>query len=282
MGRIKRGWALTKKSWGVLRENRGLIRFPLYGGIATLAMTILVVGPGLFLIDDGKLAPGAPLVVIGFYLLAVIGTYYSVGLAATADKIFRGEQATYADGAAVARSRMRQIAGWAALSASVGLLFSLLEEQGGIIGQIVGRLLDIAWTLITFLAVPVIAIEGTGPFETLKRSGGLFKDRWGQQIAGNIAIGGAVFLIGIIPAGLLIAAGVGVWASSGIGGAVLVVAGVVILAVALLISKALSGIFGVALYHYAIEGSTAGAFTAEELESAVRRKGGSAPAASTI
>ena len=48
--------------------------------------------------------------------------------------------------------------------------------------------------------MPVIAIEGTGPFETLKRSASLFKQRWGQQITGNIAIGGAVFLIGFLPA----------------------------------------------------------------------------------
>ena len=64
-----------------------------------------------------------------------------------------------------------------------------------------------AWSLVTFLAVPVIAIEGTGPFETLKRSASLFRERWGQQITGNIAIGGAVFLLGVLPAALLIVAG---------------------------------------------------------------------------
>ena len=52
-----------------------------------------------------------------------------------------------------------------------------------------------AWALVTFLAVPVMAIEGTGPFGTLKRSATIFKDKWGQQITGNIAIGGAVFLL---------------------------------------------------------------------------------------
>ena len=57
-----------------------------------------------------------------------------------------------------------------------------------------------AWSLVTFLAVPVIAIEGTGPFETLKRSASIFRQRWGQQITGNIAIGGAVFLLGVLPA----------------------------------------------------------------------------------
>ena len=71
-----------------------------------------------------------------------------------------------------------------------------------------------AWSLVTFLAVPVIAIEGTGPFETLKRSASIFRERWGQQITGNIAIGGAVFLLGVLPAAILIVAGVLLWSSA--------------------------------------------------------------------
>jgi Family of unknown function (DUF6159) len=272
---MKRGWGLTKKSWGVLTDHRQLVRFPLYGGVATTIMAIIVVGPGLYLIDDGRLAAGAPLVVIGLYLLALIGTYYSVALAACADMIFHGKDATFSDGTAVARSRFGKIAGWALVSTVIGTIVSLLQDQGGIAGAIFGRLLQFGWQLITFLAVPVIAIEGTGPIETLKRSAHLFKERWGEQITGNVAIGGLVFLIGLIPAGILIAAGVVVMASSGVGGGVLIGLGVIVLFIALLIQSALAGIFGVALYRYALEGETVGGFTTAEFESAVRRKNGS-------
>jgi hypothetical protein len=44
--------------------------------------------------------------------------------------------------------------------------------------------------------------------------------------------------------------------------------------VALVISKALSGIFGVALYRYALEGEVVGGFTQADLESAVKQKRG--------
>ncbi len=273
MGKMKRGWELTKKSWGVLREHPALLRFPLYGGVLTLVMALVVVGPGLYLIEDGKLAPGAPLVIIGFLLLSVIGTYFSVGLAAAADRIFRGEDATVADGLAVSRANLGPILGWALLSATLGLLFSLLENQG-IVGQIIGRLLNFAWSLITFLAVPVIAIEGTGPIETVKRSASLFRERWGQQITGNLAIGGIVAIALILPAVLLGVAGVALWASSGFLGALLVIVAIIMFAVGMLVSSALNGIFGVALYHYAGEGATVGPFTQDELESAVKRKGG--------
>lgn len=273
MSRIKNGWQLTKKSWGMLRQNPELLRFPLYGGAATIVCAIIVIGPGVYLIEDEQTVFGGALAVIGFYLLALIGTYFSVGLAAAANMIFHGQEAGVGDGLAVARTRFSAIAGWAALSTTLGLALSALENQGAL-GQIAGRLLAIGWSLITFLAVPVIAIEGTGPFATLKRSSSLFKSRWGAQVTGNIAIGGAVFLFGVLPSALLIFAGFLIWASASFAGALLLVLGVIGLAISMLISSALSNIFGVALYNYALDGKALGGFTADELNSAVRTKRG--------
>ncbi|HTT95669.1 MAG TPA: DUF6159 family protein [Solirubrobacterales bacterium] len=282
MKRIRRGWALTKKSWALLNGHRELVRFPLYGGIATIVLGLVFLGPGAFALDQHTYGVGIPLIVIGIYVLSVVGIYFSVGLAACADLIFRGGDATVGDGIAVANSRFSQICGWAALSTAIALVIGLLENQGGAIGDIAGRLIGMAWSLITFLSVPVIAIEGTGPIETLKRSGALFKQRWGQQITGNVAIGGIVFLLAFLPGALLIVAGIVVWPSTGFAGALLVVIGALIVCVALLISKALSGVFGVALYRYALDGEVLGGFSQEDLESAVKQKrgakhGGTAP-----
>jgi hypothetical protein len=274
MRRIKRGWALTKKSWALLKAHRDLVRFPLYGGIATIVLGLVFLGPGAFALDKHTYGIGVPLIVIGIYVLSVVGIYFSVGLAACADKIFRGENATVADGLAVANSRFSQICGWAALSTAIAVVIGLLENQGGALGDIAGRLIGTAWSLVTFLSVPVIAIEGTGPFETLKRSGALFKQRWGQQITGNLAIGGVVFLLGLLPAAALIVVGVIIWPSVGFVGALLVVIGALVLCIALLVSKALSGIFGVALYRYALDGQVLGGFTEADLESAVKPKRG--------
>ncbi|OJU85545.1 MAG: hypothetical protein BGO11_00095 [Solirubrobacterales bacterium 70-9] len=274
MKRIKRGWALTKKSWALLNSHRELVRFPLYGGIATIILGLITLGPGAFALDKHSYGIGIPLVVIGIYVLSVVGIYFSVGLAACADLIFRGQNATVGDGMAVANSRLSAIFGWAALSTAIAVIIGALENQGGALGDIAGRLVGAAWSLVTFLSVPVIAIEGTGPFATLKRSASLFKERWGQQITGNIAIGGAVFLIGFLPAVILIVVGVVIWPSTGIAGGALIVIGALILCVALLVSKALSGIFGVALYRYALEGEVVGGFTQEDLESAVKQKRG--------
>jgi hypothetical protein len=273
MSRIRRGWALTKKSWALLNGHRELIRFPLYGAVATVLLAIVFLGPGLYLLDQDSLGGAIPLLVLGVYVLSVVGFYFSVGLAAAANLLFNGQtDVTVADGLAVARSRFTQICGWAAVSTAISVLMGVLENQGGLAGNIAARLIGMAWSLITFLAVPVIAIEGTGPFETLKRSASIFKERWGQQITGNVAIGAAVGLIGVLPAIILIVAGIAVWSSASFVGALLVVIGALVLAIAMLVGRALSGIFGVALYRYAVDGQAVGGFTQEELESAVRVK----------
>ncbi len=281
MKRIKRGWGLTKKSWGLLNSHRELIRFPLYGGVATILLGILFLGPGVYLLDQHSYGGAVPLLIIGVYVLSVIGVYFSVGLAAAANLIFSGQEATVADGLAVARSRFSQICGWAALSTAISLLMAALENQGGVFGNIAARLVGMAWALVTFMSVPVIALEGTGPFATLKRSGAIFKQKWGEQITGNIAIGGAITLFGTLPAVALIVVGIVIWPSASFAGALLVVIGAIVLCIALLISKALSGVFGVALYRYAVDGQAVGGFTQEELESAVKLKKGTTPRGAT-
>jgi hypothetical protein len=268
MKRIKAGWQLTKKSWRVLSDSPGLVRFPLFGGLIALLITIVLIGPGLYLIEDDSTAIGAILV--------------AVGLAHNADRQMHGENPTFADGMALASSRMGAVAGWAFVATIVMTIIRAIQERFGIAGAIIGGLAGAAWGILTFLAVPVIALEGTGPIQTIKRCAHLVKSRWGEQIAGTIAIGGIVFLVGFLPAILFIVAGVALWASSGIGGAILIAVGILILAVAALIQQSLATIFGVALYRYVAGQEAVGGFTEEELQSAVRLKRGATPAAGTI
>jgi len=282
MRRIKAGWQLTKKSWRVLQDSPGLVRFPLVGGIIAVLLAIVLIGPGLYLIEEDSTVPGAILVAIGAYLCAFATFYFAVGLAHNADEQMHGNSPTFGEGMSLASERMGPIAGWAFVSTVVMTIIRAIQERFGIAGAILGGLAGAAWGILTFLAIPVIALEGTGPIATIKRCAHLVKSRWGQQITGTIAIGGLVGLLGILPASLLIVAGIAIWATSGVGGAILVAIGAVVLVVALLIQQSLATIFGVALYRYVADEEAVGGFTAEELQSAVRLKRGASPAAGTI
>ncbi len=283
-GRIKSGWRLTKKSWGILRNEPGMVRFPLYAGVASLVFAVLFMVPGLYFIDSGPEYVGIVLVAIGTYLIAFLNYYFAVGLAASVDRRMKGEESSFSAGMAVASARMGPIAGWAFVATVVMTVIRAIQERFGVAGAIFGTLAAAAWGLVTFLAVPVIALEGTGPVGTIKRCGSLLKSRWGEQITGTVTIGGAVLLFGVLPGVALIAAGIAIWATTGIGGAVLIAIGTVILIAAALVQQALATIFGVALYRYTADGEAVATFTPEDMEGAVRRKGGSVggPAPTTI
>ena len=277
MGRFRRGWELTKRSWAALRSNPTLLRFPVIGMLATLVPLVLLVLPGIFLLDTHEEAIGIALLAVGLYASSAVGIYVGVALAGAADAVFHGREGeANAEGWRLARSRLGAIAGWALISAVLGVIFSALESQRGL-AQIAGALAGAAWAFVTFLAVPVIAIEGTGPIETIRRCGHLLRDRWPGQVTGSVAIGGAVALLGILPAVALIALGIILWAGDGNGdeialGAVLVAIGAVLLALAVMLQSALKGVFGVALYRYAADGEASGPFSSEELDSAVRSR----------
>jgi Family of unknown function (DUF6159) len=273
MSQMKRGWALTGESWRVLRAHRNLLLFPLYGAIALLVLVAPLAGPGAWLADRGDTVPGVALLVVGVYVAALVATFFGVALAAAADRALGGEEASLGYGLGVARTRLRAIAGWALLTATVTLLIRALESRG-FGAQIVAGLVGAAWSVVTFLAVPVVTIEGLGPIAALKRSAGIFRERWGGQLTGMAAIGIGVLLFGMLPSIGLVALGIAILSGSGSAGfgagAALVAVGAVGFGISALVSSALRQVFAVALYRFAVDGSALGGFSQEDLQGSVR------------
>lgn len=272
MGRMKRGWELAKVSWAILRSDRSLGAFPVLAGISALLLAAAFGAPTAVLFHEDMTVLGVIVAAVGVYFVTFAAVFFNVALAAAAGQVLDGEDATVASGVAVARANLRAVAGWAAMVASVNIIVRALQERAGPIGDILLGGLLVAWTLVTFLAVPVIAAEGTGPIQTLKRSAGIFKDRWGEQITGQFAIGGIVFLVAILPA--LVLAGIGVATGSVVAMVVLIAIAVIVIIVASIVSAALSQIFAVALYRYAIGEGSLGRFSEAQLAASVApRKG---------
>jgi hypothetical protein len=149
MGRFRRGWELTKRSWQVLRTHPALMRFPIVVALLTLIPAALLFLPGIYLLDSKETVPGIALIAIGLYVSAVIAVFFGVALAAAADAIFHGREAeARAEGYRTARSRFGPIAGWAFVSALLGTIFAVLQSQRGL-ASLVGGLLGAAWGLVT-------------------------------------------------------------------------------------------------------------------------------------
>jgi hypothetical protein len=173
------------------------------------------------------------------------------------------------------------ILAWSGVQLVVGSLISalqvLLRDAGsGIAAAIVGGLANLAWTVATFFVVPLIALEGLGPKAAISRSSALIRERWGEGVVGSATIGGAVFLVGILPGVALAALGIVLTDSAGALGVALIVLGACVVVLALLVQATLTAIFRVALYRFATRGDVAGHFSEQQLGAAFRPKRGAA------
>ena len=278
MGRIARGWALTKQSWAVLKADRSLLVFPLISALASLLAVALIMGPGFAVFGEGDSEVTLYILgVLALYVATFVTVFFNTALAAAAAQSLGGKDTTLGDGLSVARSRIGAIFAWSLVQATVGIVIQVIQDalRGNIIGRILGSLLSFAWGAATFFVVPVLALEGLGPRDAFKRSISLLRERWGEGVVGSGAIGLAVFLAFLLPLAATIGGGIALLNSgSDAPGGVLLGVGVLLFIAMMAISGALNSIFRVALYQYATTGATSGGFSPDQLQSAFRPRRG--------
>ncbi len=268
MERLSRGWRLARESLTVVRSDPALVALVVLG----LVLAALVALPALIAaaVVSGGDEPSAVawvLLGLGLYLGYAVTIFFGVAVVHAVGRVLDGEDATVVEGIGFAFTRLGPILSWSVVGAVVNLLFMLLRSRGGLAGAILAGIGGAAWALVTFLAVPVIAAEGLGPFATLKRSASLFRERWGEQITGSIGIGLVFFLLSL-PGILLVALGIGLAAgSAAVAGWILAVVGIVLVVVVSIVGRAASATFGAVLYRYAATGRTDQPFAEGDLRS---------------
>lgn len=281
---LSRSWSLIKASASVLRSDSELLVFPLISSVATLLVAASFLLPlGLLGGEQGMaqefgeegMSVAMAIWMFAFYLCQYfVIFFFNSALVGAALIRLKGGDPTVGDGFRIAFSRIGAIFGYALIAATVGLLLRALQERAGWVGRWVAGLLGVAWTVATFLAVPVLVAQNVGPIDALKQSAGLLRRTWGENLVGNGGIGilgglllFCVLLIGI---GLAVFFGVQQMPTVAIGVGVMTVIVVLLLG---LVQAALTGIYSAALYRYASEGSAPDGFGEAQLGAAFRQKG---------
>lgn len=263
-GSVSNSFALVKASANVLRLDKELLVFPLLSGIATLLVCATFVAPiamtggwEIFAAEgEGGYVPMA--LMFGFYVVQyTVIFFFNAALVGAALIRLDGGDPTVGDGLAIASKRMGSLIGYAVMAATVGMILRMISERSGLLGKIVAGLAGVAWTLATYLAVPVLVTKNIGPLDAVKESAMIFKRTWGEQVVGNFGMGWAMFLLFFGWTGLtvgMIWLGANVLAASLIPIIAVSVLGYVALA---LFGSALNGIYTAALYRYAMTGEVA-------------------------
>ena len=277
--KIKNSWNLMKASAAVLQADKELMIFPIISSIGVLIVTATFAFPMIAAGVFDNIVAGNSQYVTYIVLFLFYVVQYTVIIFANSALIgaamirLNGGDPTVGDGFRIAFQHISNILGYALLSATVGLVLRMISERSGTLGRIVISLVGFAWNLATYLVVPVLVIEGLGPVDGVKRSAGLLKKTWGEQIAGNFSIG----LIFGLAAVLVILLGIPffILAASLESLALIIAFGLIFVLVLVflgLINSTLTGIYVAAVYRYAAEGEASGFFNEEMIQGAFRRK----------
>jgi hypothetical protein len=277
-----------RASWDVLKQDKELLLFPLLSGICCMLVLASFAGPMLAMTDwqaasegvtastaealtasDGKISMEEVMHILGLFLFYwcnyFVIIFFNAGLIACAQIRMEGGDPTVGDGLRAAWSRLPAIAGWAVLAATVGMVLRMIEERSNLVGQIVVGLVGMAWSLTSFLVVPILVIENEGPVSALQRSAGMLKKTWGEQVIGNFSFG-FIFLLLAVPGVLFLVLGIAAHSTT-----VIIVSVAYFIAISLA-QSALQGIFQAALYLYMRDGEAPEGFEAGALQASIGRR----------
>ena len=276
--RISRGIELARQSWQVLREEKTLLVFPLLSGIScmlvliTFAVPVWATGYARGVLDEGRL-PNDPvayaLLFLYYFVNYFVVVFFNSALMRCAIIRFHGGDATVVDGLNAAVSRLPQIAGWALVSATVGVVLKAIESRSERLGRLAASLLGAGWAIATYFVVPVLVVEGVGPIDAVKRSFAILRKAWGESLVAQFGIGLLVFLASLVA---ILPAVIGIALANPVTMAIGVAVSAVLLVIISLVSAALSTIILAALYLYAAEGQVPRQFDEQLLRAAYGHK----------
>lgn len=287
--RIARSWELVKASAGVLSNDKELLVLPVVSGICSLIVAAAFLVPAYFagmfaeFVHDANVSnnpeqmmtPGMYAWFFGFYIVQYfIIIFFNTALVGAALLRLQGHNPTLGDAFAISVSRIGSIMGYAVISATVGVILRMIGERLGFIGRIIEGLIGVAWTVSTFLVVPIIAAKGVGPVAAVKESAMLLRKTWGENVIGTGGIGLAFSLIMMPIVFVGLGSAVYLVNTAGIPELGYVVgAFTIIVVVALSIyASALGGVYSAAVYQYAEGGSPMRGFDRSLLDNAFRHK----------
>jgi hypothetical protein len=259
------GWALGGAALALVRHQPGLRRYAVAVFAGMLTVHVGVAAVVLHFRHEGTI-PGRVIAVLATaYLVAVLSNAVAVGLAGLSDRILIREIPRAKEGWALAVRRLPQVAGWALFVVLIGIPARLLSSWG--VDQVAAVLLGFGWAVISFFAIPAIALMGDGPLQAARRSLHLVRRFWVGQVAGTVYVWlRPALFIGLPGAAALLTGVVLERSGHDFLGWLLGLAGAVAVAVAYLVAVCARSVLGVAMFRFAESGSAPEGFDPARLE----------------
>ena len=274
-GSISNTIDLMKSCIRVLKKDKELILFPILAVFFVILFVWIIftfVGLDISALTSNdnqtEEIPIVPLLVLVFGANFIIVFFNSALVSAALDRL-RGGDPNVRSGLSHASKHIHHIFIWSIIVTIMALIFAAIRASGrnrGAVGQIMtsifASLLQAGWAMMTFFVIPIIVSENLSPFAAIKRSSGLFKQTWGNQVTANF--GFAIFQILA-----LLASGALGWFFGLLSANLGMIVGVLCATTSVSIIYTLEGIYKAALYEFAM-GEKPLEFEQQDLRTAYR------------
>lgn len=272
--RIARTQAIMSAAWQILWEDKTLLLLPIASSACLMLLTASFAVPAILgaltgaSMSDGlqELESWSYAGMFLFYVVTYgVAIFFNAALAICVLRKLEGKQATILDGLREALSCFPQILGWALVSATIGVVLKTIERRSGFIGNMVARMLGLAWTVATFLVVPVLVAERKGPLDAIHASVQLLRRTWGEDLLAGLGFG-MLYFFWAIPGAFAFVIGAGMIATHPILAIAIMVLAILYFPLLGLVLSTMSTIFDVVLYRYASTGTITPGFDRELLD----------------
>ena len=274
-GSISNTIDLMKSCIRVLKKDKELILFPILAVFFVILFVWIIftfVGLDISALTSNdnqtEEIPIVPLLVLVFGANFIVVFFNSALVSAALDRL-RGGNPNVRSGLSHASKHIHHIFIWSIIVTIMALIFAAIRASGrnrGAVGQIMtsifASLLQAGWAMMTFFVIPIIVSENLSPFAAIKRSSGLFKQTWGNQVTAN-------FGFGIFQILALLASGALGWFFGLLSANLGMIVGVLCATTSVSIIYTLEGIYKAALYEFAM-GEKPLEFEQQDLRTAYR------------
>ena len=269
-GNISNTIHLMKSCVKVLKKDKELVLFPILAALFVIILLGVIFSMGGISLSENQDEQGSiiPLAILIFGANFIVVFFNSALISAALERL-RGGDPNISSGLSHAFKHIHHIFLWSIIVTIMALIFAAIRSSGrnrGMMGQIMTEIfasfLQAGWAMMTFFVVPIVVSENLGPISAIKRSSGLFRQTWGNQVAANFGFG--IFQILALPA-----SGALGWFFGLVSPTLGMIVGVLCASISVSIIYTLEGIYKAALYEFAM-GEKPLEFEQQDLRTAYR------------
>lgn len=226
MSKLDRSWELFGRAIQVIRENKGLLLFPILTTCSTLVLLLCFLIPIAYWSAGSQIwrdlnGPGRWDTILnlwqswgshrpvghatapahangaGYALFALVylvsmfqATFFNVAFYSQILNALNGRPVSVSAGLRVALARWKAILAWSLFTGAVGIVIRTLEERMSFVGRLILGYVGMAWSVATVFVVPVIVREqdGANPVQLVKVSAGALRRTWGESLIGYLGL----------------------------------------------------------------------------------------------